>query len=58
MTTREYMVEGDLSADRSGEAYRMEVYCDKAAEELGLDLSEGTVVVDGVCQLEDCECHD
>ncbi|WP_391086969.1 hypothetical protein [Vibrio sp. NH-UV-68] len=56
MITREYMVEGDLTSDRSGEAYTMVVLCDKAAIDLGFAVLQGTVVHDGVCEHEDCDC--
>ncbi|MEF1201205.1 hypothetical protein QTO12_11655 [Vibrio owensii] len=56
MITREYMVEGDFTSDKSSEAYKMVVLCDKAASELGFTISQGTVISDGVCEYEDCDC--
>lgn len=56
MITREYMIEGDLTSDKSSEAYTMVVLCDEAAKDLGFAVSQGTIILDGICEHEDCDC--
>lgn len=53
MSIKSYQVEGNLTADKSSEAYPQMMLCDECVEDYKVIVEEGTA--DGPC--EECGCE-